>query len=97
MALKYPKVRGKGEVFKFPQQEKQCPEGSTRFHLMEGGRRCIQGRGEATGECADSSTAVLQEGAMKCSLRGTGGRASHVRDYIRTCQFQLSEIQLKRN
>lgn len=54
-------LEGEGKrsrVFKFPQQGKQCPERSTKFHLMKGGGRCIQGRGENTGECADATTCV---------------------------------------
>lgn len=47
-------LEGEGKrstVFKFPQQGKQCPKGSTKFHLMKGGGRCIQGRGEHRGVC----------------------------------------------
>lgn len=50
LALRHTKVReGKSICLLRELQEKRCPEGSARFHLMKEGGKCVQGRGEGKG------------------------------------------------
>lgn len=65
---------------------------------MKGGGRRIQGKGKNIQGRVARSQHVFQEGVVKCPCQEfKDERVSPVKNYIRTFQFQMSDIQLKLN